>query len=423
MRRGLTAAARPSARVPSLVVALLLAALVLAGCSTASAPTAGSTGAGGGVAATSAATPEPTPSPRPSPVVVEVQPPNGAVDVRLDTVLVVTAASGRLTDVTVTGSGPGGEPSNLQGTLLKGRAAWVAPPVLQPGFTYTVSSTAVGEDGEVARGSSTFATLTPGTSLTTEVSPLEGEVVGVGMPIQVELTSAVAPERRAAVQRRLTVTTSVPVEGAWSWQSDTEVAWRPMTWWPAGTTVSVGIDLTGLETAPGVWGAERRTIAFTVGRSVISTVDVAGHHMDVTIDGALARTIPVSTGKSGFLTRGGTKLVMSKSLSVRMNASSIGISRGDPEYYDLSDVRYAMRLTSSGEYIHAAPWSVGSQGRANVSHGCTGMSTANAQWLYEQSQRGDPVQYVNADRAPASPGNGWTHWDVPWDQWLAGSAA
>ena len=95
----------------------------------------------------------------------------------------------------------------------------------------------------------------------------------------------------------------------------------------------------------------------------------------------------------------------------------------EKEYYDLSNVRYAMRLTNSGEFIHAAPWSVGAQGRANVSHGCTGMSTANAAWLFGIAQRGDPVQYVNANRGSAEPGNGWTQWNVPWDQWVAGSAA
>ena len=46
-----------------------------------------------------------------------------------------------------------------------------------------------------------------------------------------------------------------------------------------------------------------------------------------------------------------------------------------------------MRETNSGEFLHAAPWSVGSQGNANVSHGCTGMSTANAQWLYDIAKR------------------------------------
>jgi len=394
----------------------VLAALLVAGCSTPSTP---ADPAATAVGATQTASSVPSPTPEPSPAAIEVQPGQGVVDVRPDTIVVVTAAHGRLTDVTVTGVA-GGQPLTLTGNLAPNGASWVAPPGgLVPGATYTVAATAVGEDRATVQTTSTFATLDPAKPLTTEVVPLSGETVGVGMPIQVTLSQPVAPQMRAAVQQRLKVTTSVPVEGAWRWVSDRQVTWRPRDYWPANTQVSLGIALAGVDAGAEVWGVENRTVSFTVGGSVVSTVDIAAHQMSVVINGALARTIPVSTGKPGFLTRGGTKLVMALLPSVRMNAESIGIPPGDPEYYDLDDVRYAMRLTSSGEYIHAAPWSAGYHGRANVSHGCTGMSTANAEWLYAQSHRGDPVQYVNAGRGAAEPGNGWTEWNVPWEHWVA----
>ena len=50
---------------------------------------------------------------------------------------------------------------------------------------------------------------------------------------------------------------------------------------------------------------------------------------------------------------------------VVMDSTSRGRSRGDPDYYRL-DVYNMMRISWSGEYIHSAPWSVGSQGYANV---------------------------------------------------------
>jgi lipoprotein-anchoring transpeptidase ErfK/SrfK len=360
-------------------------------------------------------------TPKHQPVAIAVQPANGATGVRPDTGLLVTAKHGRLTGLTVNGT-VGDQPLSVGGTLAPDGSSWSAPPSLVPSATYTVTATAVGEDSVPAQSTTTFSTLRPSRPLKTKVVPTAGEVVGVGMPIQVMLTQPVAPERRAAVQQRLTVTTSVPVEGAWNWNSDTQVIWRPKEFWPANTNVSLGISLAGLEAGADTWGVENRTVDITIGRSVISTVDVASHHMTVYIDGVHARTIPVTTGKPGFFTRGGTKLITGKVPSIRMNAESIGIRPGDPEYYDLQ-VRYAMRLTNSGEFLHAAPWSVGSHGRANVSHGCTGMSTANAAWLYSIAQRGDPVHYVNAGRGPAEPGNGWTYWEVPWDQWVAGSAA
>jgi lipoprotein-anchoring transpeptidase ErfK/SrfK len=77
-------------------------------------------------------------------------------------------------------------------------------------------------------------------------------------------------------------------------------------------------------------------------------------------------------------------VIMMKERTRLMDASTGGTDRSDPEYYRLT-VEYAMRLTWTGEFLHAAPWSVGSQGRANVSHGCTGMSTSNAAWLYANS--------------------------------------
>ena len=142
--------------------------------------------------------------------------------------------------------------------------------------------------------------------------------------------------------------------------------------------------------------------------------------MTVTIDGQVARTIPVTTGKDGFLTRGGTRVISEKLEQTRMDAASTGIEPGDPEYYNL-DVRYALRMTNSGEFIHAAPWSVASQGAANVSHGCVGMSTTNARWLFQRSHVGDVVTIVHSTRE-LEPGNGLTQWNVPWEDWQAGSA-
>ena len=128
----------------------------------------------------------------------------------------------------------------------------------------------------------------------------------------------------------------------------------------------------------------------------------------------------MSTGDSGHKSREGTKIIMEKFSSVDMDAATTGVDSEDPGYYNIKDVRWAMRVTNSGEFLHAAPWSVGSQGRANVSHGCTGISTANAAWLYRQSRRGDVVKFVHSPR-PSSR-NGWTDWNLSWDKWQRGSA-
>jgi lipoprotein-anchoring transpeptidase ErfK/SrfK len=150
-------------------------------------------------------------------------------------------------------------------------------------------------------------------------------------------------------------------------------------------------------------------------------VDVAAHHMKVLRNGKLLRTIPISAGKPGFTTRSGIKVIVEKFRYKRMNAATTGISEDDPEYYDLSNVEYAQRVTYSGEFIHAAPWSVGSQGYANVSHGCVGMSTSNAGWLYGLTKIGDPVEVTGTDR-PMDLTNGYGDWNVSYREYKKGSA-
>jgi lipoprotein-anchoring transpeptidase ErfK/SrfK len=137
-------------------------------------------------------------------------------------------------------------------------------------------------------------------------------------------------------------------------------------------------------------------------------------------NGSKARVIPVTTGKDGFLTRNGIKVILEKHTLKVMDSRTIGIYPGDPEFYEL-DVPYAMRVTWSGEFVHSAPWSVGSQGRDNVSHGCVGMSPSNAIWLFNQSTVGDVVKVVGSPRR-LEPGNGYTDWNVSWSEWLEGSA-
>jgi lipoprotein-anchoring transpeptidase ErfK/SrfK len=198
------------------------------------------------------------------------------------------------------------------------------------------------------------------------------------------------------------------------------VRWRPKTYWRPGTDVMARSKLEGVNLGGGVWGDDDDLTRFTVGAATISTVDIGKHTMTVEQGGEVIRKIPVTTGKAGWDTRVGTKVIISKQREVVMDAATLDVDESDPEYYRL-DVEYAMRLTWSGEYVHAAPWSVDSQGDDNVSHGCTGMSMADAAWFYNLSKPGDVITYVNGSRQP-EPWNGYTDWNLSWDQWQKGSA-
>lgn len=382
----------------------LLVALALTGCQDATHP----------VAAAQAAGSVAHPASSVSQARIAITPATGTTGVAPSARVAVHAGHGALTSVAVTDAG--GHP--LAGRFSPDRHDWTSSRVLQAAAGYAVAAEAADGADRRATARSTFRTLTPTALLSTSISPLTNTTVGVGMPVVVRLNHAVTD--RAAVQRALTVTTSTPVPGSWSWLSDREVQYRPQAYWPAHTQVAVGVHLDGVHAGKGVWGDERRTVRFTIGDAVVSTVDVKKLRLTVTRGGKVVRVIPVTTGKAGFLTRGGIKVISEKWRTKVMDAATNGTSKGSPDYYRLT-VQYALRVTWSGEFVHAAPWSVAHQGQANVSHGCVGMSMTDGRWFYEQSRVGDVVTVVNSSR-PLEAGNGWTAWNVPWAQWQAGSA-
>lgn len=346
---------------------------------------------------------------------IAVVPAKGASSVQPDKPVTVTTTAGKLAEVTLKDD----DGDKVAGSFNTDKTQWTSTDHLKPGASYTVSGSAEGTDGGTVPISSTFKTLKASKSLKASVVPLNGETVGVALPIQIYWNNPV--KDRAAVEKRLKVTTSVPVTGTWHWVNSKQVNYRPMNYWPAGTKVTVNIDTQGVNAGNNTWGTSSRKIAFNIGKSVVSYVNVKKHTMTVTINGKLARTIPITAGKDGFTTRSGVKVIMEKFTTKRMDAATIGIKPGDPNYYNISDVKWAQRVTSSGEFIHGAPWSAGSQGSANVSHGCVGMSLADAKWFFDQTLRGDPVTVTGTNRH-MEPGNGWTDWNTTWAAYKKGSA-
>jgi lipoprotein-anchoring transpeptidase ErfK/SrfK len=356
-----------------------------------------------------------SPSQNPAAANIAIVPAKGASAVKPDQPVTVTTTAGKLKDVVLKDD----DGDKVAGSFNTEKTQWTSLPQLKPGASYTVSGSAEGTDGASVPISSTFKTLKATKRLKASVAPLNGETVGVAMPIQIYWNNPVTD--RAAVEKRLSVRTSVPVVGSWHWVNSTQVNYRPMNYWPAGTKVTVNIDTLGVNAGKSTWGVASRQISFTIGKSVVTKVDVKKHMMYVFIGGKLTRTIPITAGKDGFTTRSGVKVIMEKFVTKRMDARTVGIKPGDPEYYDIHDVKWAQRVTSSGEFIHGAPWSSGSQGSANVSHGCVGMSLKDAQWYFSQTLRGDPVVVTGTTRK-MEPGNGWTDWNTSWTNYKAGSA-
>jgi lipoprotein-anchoring transpeptidase ErfK/SrfK len=340
-------------------------------------------------------------------------------DVPVSTRLQVFAHHGRLSTVTVSGSG---EVGALTGAIAGDGSAWKADDLLEPGTTYTVKASVRGDDGDLVTKRQKFTTQTLSLSQQTypSVAPLPGETVGVGMPVIVSFDVPVTD--RANIEKHLHVTTAPEQPGTWHWISDSEVHYRPKKYWKTGTQVDVDVDINGVDAGNGIYGQEDRDVQFQVGDAHVYKVDTRTDQMKVFSNGKLLRTIPITTGQQPkFTTRSGIKVIIEKFDSKRMNSETVGIPVDSADGYDIDNVQWAMRVTYSGEFLHAAPWSVGSQGHANVSHGCTGMSTDNADWLYHMTIRGDVVDYVGTDR-PMEPTNGYGDWNIPWSEYQQGSA-
>ena len=343
-----------------------------------------------------------------------VTPRNKATRVALDAEARVVADSGRLRAVRVTGAGG----KRLEGELADDGRSWVSSGALAPATRYRVVAEAVDDAGTPTRRQSSFTTLAPRAELRAAIMPLDGETVGVGLPIGVWFSEPVTD--RAAVERRLEVSSSKPVTGAWHWFADNEAHYRPKAYWPSGSKVTLRARLAGTDAGRGVWGVADRTIRFTIGERRVSVVDVRTHRMKVTSGGRTLRVLPVSTGRERYPTTNGVHFVLEKNPVKVMDSSTVGIPRNGPGGY-YQRVAWSVRISNSGEFVHAAPWSTGSQGSANVSHGCVNLSTANAAWFFRLTRRGDVVEVRGS---PKRPGNsfGVADWNMSWSKWLAGSA-
>ena len=118
--------------------------------------------------------------------------------------LVVTADAGRLTAVRVVG------PDGLvEGVLsVDGRTFMVPGGRLDYDTSYTVEAEAVDRVGVPTRSTTTLQTVTPSAFLGFTMSPREGAVVGVGMPIRLTLDQRLPTHARRAFERTLCVSAS-----------------------------------------------------------------------------------------------------------------------------------------------------------------------------------------------------------------------
>ncbi|MFE1249343.1 Ig-like domain-containing protein [Streptomyces sp. NPDC058735] len=350
-----------------------------------------------------------------SEAVVAVAPKDGATSVDTSGALKVSATKGRLTEVEVKDS----DGRKVAGRISGDGATWTPSTHLAGATKYTVHAVAKDSEGRTAAEDSGFTTLTPKNTFTGTFTPEDGSEVGVGMPFSLRFSRGItSPDE---VERAVRITTEPAVEVEGHWFGNDRLDFRPEKYWKPGTKVTVHLNLDGVEGRPGVYGEQDKEIDFTIGRNQVSVVDAKKLTMKVTRDGRTVKTIPVTTGKPGMETWNG-QMVISEMLEVtRMNGDTVGYG-GE---YDIKDVPHAVRLTTSGTFLHGNYWAGGAFGEYNASHGCVGLRDVRggwdkkvpAAWFFDHSMVGDVVVVKNSEDRTVDPDNGLNGWNMSWEKW------
>lgn len=346
---------------------------------------------------------------------VTIAPKSGATGVDTSGALKVNVSQGKLTEVTVKDA----KGRAVAGTLTGGGASWTPSTHLAASTKYTVHAVAKDSEGREAAEDSTFTTLTPKNTFLGYFTPEDGSTVGVGMPFSVNFTRGITHPQAVEKAIRIRTEPAVDVEGHWF--GNDRLDFRPEQYWKEGTKVTVDLDLDGVAGRDGVYGKQHKTIKFTIGRNQVSVVDAKNHTMKVTQDGKVIKTLPVTTGKPGYDTWNGQMVISEKLAVTRMNGETVGYG-GE---YDIKDVPHAMRLTTSGTFLHGNYWGGDAFGNYNASHGCVGLSDVRggydgstpAAWMFNHSIVGDVVIVKNAHDRTVDPANGFNGWNMSWADW------
>jgi lipoprotein-anchoring transpeptidase ErfK/SrfK len=352
---------------------------------------------------------------------ITITPKDGSANASINNSGQVAISGGTLTSVTMTTAAG----TKVAGALSSDGTSWTPNAQLDRATQYSVTATAKDTNSRQTVEHAVFTTVSPSNSFIGYFTPDDGTTVGVGMPVSINFDKAISNKK--AVQSAITVTSSTGQEIVGHWFSETRLDFRPNQYWTAGSTVTVKLALDGVQGATGIYGTQAKTISFKIGRSQVSTVDVSAMTMVVRRDGKVLMTIPITAGSPQHTTYNGVMVISEKYKQTRMNSQTVGLG-GE---YDIPDVPHAMRLTTSGTFIHGNYWApVSTFGHQNTSHGCVSSHDAKgvkdpstpAYWFFTNSLLGDVVIVKNSPDQTVKPDNGLNGWNLSWSQWQADSA-
>ncbi|MFK0265298.1 Ig-like domain-containing protein [Streptomyces angustmyceticus] len=335
----------------------------------------------------------------------------------------VKVTGGKLTDVKLTEADSG---KDVAGAISPDGASWKPGAQLERGTKYKIVANAKDSKGRSATENTTFTTVSSANSFIGSYTPDDGKTVGVGMPVSFNFDKAITNKKD--VQSHIKVTSSSGQQVVGHWFGTQRLDFRPEDYWKAGSKITMKIDLDGVKGGQGITGVQSKTVSFTIGRSQVSTVDMNTQTMTVKRDGKTYKSIPISGGSPEHPTYNGQMVISEKLEKTRMDGSTVGFDKRNS--YDIKDVPHAMRLSSSGTFLHGNYWGSPSIfGNSGTSHGCVGLRDSKGgggdtpgKWFYNESLVGDVVVVKNSDERTIKPDNGLNGWNLSWSDWKAGSA-
>ncbi|MFP5316161.1 MAG: Ig-like domain-containing protein [Actinomycetes bacterium] len=347
-----------------------------------------------------------------------VTPTDGAANVNPATLPEIRAEEAAIKDVSLV---PvlGGEP--VAGTLSADGSSWKADGPLAFATEYSFSFVLVDSTGGEHRQEQTFTTVQPENEANAWMYPAPGSTVGTGQAIEITFSEPVT--NKDAVEKAITITSTSGQEGAFYWLNDTEVRYRAQEYWAPHSTITVDMQLFGVDFGNGMIGNFNDTYSFKTHNTRLAVVDNATKEMKVFIDGKLERTFPVTLGTEEWPSFYGFYTVMEQYERTKFTAESIGLKPEDPAYYPPTEVNFASRISNGGAFVHEAlPAAQSVLGIANVSHGCVGMSPEGAKYFYDVFGPGDMLEIRNTDTGPVQVWDGFGDWNLSWSEWTSQGA-
>lgn len=346
------------------------------------------------------------------PVQLTAAPADAATAVNPASPVTLKVGNGRIDRASLTSESGG----SVDGTLSADGSSWTASGPLKFNSRYTYTYTVIDAAGRSTTSTRSFTTVSTANEADAAIYPLDGMKVGVAQPIQITFSEPVL--NRDAVEKAIKITSTSGQPGEFHWFSNTMVRYRPENFWAANSTITMDMQLFGVDLGKGQIGNFNKKVTIHIGDKKTAIADATAHTFKAFINDQQVGEWPTTMGDTRFPSARGYLVLMEKYRVEHMSAASIGLKPGDPAYYGELDVNFATRLTPSGEFIHQATDSALPYiGKINLSHGCIGLGPDGAQWVFDNMTAGDVVQVVNTEGDFAAFDDGYGDWNIPWAQY------